>query len=286
VDDFETHRPYLQAMAHRMLGPTGDADDAVQETWLRLARADGDEVRNARAWLTTVLARVCMDILRARAGRRRREVGLDEAPAVAASGPEQEAVLADSVGVALLVVLDVLSPAERLAFVLHDTFAVPFEQIATILGRSVPATKMLASRARHRIRAAPSETSDPGLPARWRVVEAFLAASRRGDFTALLDILDPVVTARADAAASASGRAVWLTGAQTVASQALAFATRAAYARVGLFDGEPAILLKPHGRLALALTFTIAGHRIVEVDIIADPQRLRQRADSGWTEPL
>jgi len=264
VDDFEEHRAYLHAVAYRMLGSAAEADDAVQETWLRLARADRDDVRNQRAWLTTIVARICLDMLRSRTSRR--EVALDEPPPVEEPGPEQEAVLADSVGVALLVVLDTLSPAERLAFVLHDTFSVPFDRIAAILGRSVPATKMLASRARRRIRAS-ADAVDADVVARWRVVEAFLAASRRGDFAALLDLLDPDVTARADASAAPTGQPVTLTGAETVARQALAFGNRAAHARVGLVDGAPAILVEPHGRLALTLRFEIAADRIVELTI-------------------
>jgi len=278
VDDFEEHRAYLHAVAYRMLGSASEADDAVQETWLRLARADRDDVRDQRAWLTTIVARICLDMLRSRTSRR--EVALDEPPPAGDPDPEQEAVLADSVGVALLVVLDTLSPAERLAFVLHDTFSVPFDRIAAILGRSVPATKMLASRARRRIRASTGDVGadaadvDTDTAGRWRVVEAFLAASRRGDFAALLDLLDPDVTARADASAAPAGQPVTLAGAQTVARQALAFSGNAQHARVGLVDGAPAILVEPHGRLALVLTFEIADDRIVELSIVADPGHL------------
>ena len=278
MDDFEEHRAYLHAVAYRMLGSASEADDAVQETWLRLARADRDDVRDQRAWLTTIVARICLDMLRSRTSRR--EVALDEPPPAGDPDPEQEAVLADSVGVALLVVLDTLSPAERLAFVLHDTFSVPFDRIAAILGRSVPATKMLASRARRRIRASTGDVGadaadvDTDTAGRWRVVEAFLAASRRGDFAALLDLLDPDVTARADASAAPGGQPVTLAGAQTVARQALAFSGNAQHARVGLVDGAPAILVEPHGRLALVLTFEIADDRIVELSIVADPGHL------------
>ena len=283
MDDFEEHRAYLHAVAYRMLGSASEADDAVQETWLRLARADRDDIRDQRAWLTTIVARICLDMLRSRTSRR--EVALDEPPPAGDPDPEHEAVLADSVGVALLVVLDTLSPAERLAFVLHDTFSVPFDRIAAILGRSVPATKMLASRARRRIRASAeavdAEAADGAADGaaddtagRWRVVEAFLAASRRGDFAALLDLLDPDVTARADASAAPAGQPVTLAGAQTVARQALAFSGNAQHARVGLVDGAPAILVEPHGRLALVLTFEIADDRIVELSIVADPGHL------------
>jgi RNA polymerase sigma-70 factor (ECF subfamily) len=217
-------------------------------------------------------------MLRSRTARR--EVVLEAAePASTGPGPEQEAVLADSVGVALLVVLDTLTPAERLAFVLHDTFNIPFERIAAILDRSVPATKMLASRARRRVRAGRSVATD--LPGRWRLVEAFLAASRAGDFSALLDLLDPDVSARADAAASPTARPTVVTGADDVARQALAFARRARHAHVGLVDGTPAILVMPRGKLAVVLTFTFAGGRIGTVDVIADPARLARIAPAA-----
>jgi RNA polymerase sigma factor (sigma-70 family) len=273
-DAFQSHREYLHAVAYRMLGSGSEADDAVQEAWLRLARAETTDVHNLRAWLTTVVARVCLDMLRARTARH--EVSL-EAPTLAdGSDPEQEAMLADSVGLALLVVLDTLTPAERLAFVLHDMFAVPFGEIAPILGRSTQAAKMLASRARHRIRTA--QAPDPNLRRRWSVVEAFLAASRDGDFAALLDILDPDVTARADAAAAPGATPTRLGGADTVARQALAFSHRAEHARIGLVDGEPAILVAPRGRVVTVMTFTISESRIVVIDIIADLQRLAELA--------
>jgi RNA polymerase sigma factor (sigma-70 family) len=272
VVDFEAHRAYLHAVAYRMLGSASEADDAVQEAWLRLDRAEREDIRNARAWLATVVARVCLDMLRSRTARH--EVVLDEPPPTDEPGPEDEAILADSVGVALLVVLDTLSPAERLAFVLHDTFSVPFDRIAAILDRSVPATKMLASRARRRIRA--SRSPDADMTGRWRIVDAFLAASRRGDFAALLELLDPDATARADAFAAPSGSPVRVSGAQTVARQALAFSDRAAHARVGLVDGAPAILVESRGRLVTVLAFTIAGGHIVAIDIVADPSRLQR----------
>jgi RNA polymerase sigma-70 factor (ECF subfamily) len=270
VDEFETHRSHLRAVAYRMLGSASEADDAVQEAWLRLARADTSGIGNTGAWLTTVVARVCLDMLRSRAARR--EVHLDAAPPADSPDPEQEAMLADSVGLALLIVLDTLTPAERLAFVLHDMFAVPFQQVAPILGRSVPATKMLASRARRRVRAARPADVDP---ARQRgVVAAFLAASRDGDFAALLDLLDPDVTVRADAAAAPTGGPVSLSGAQTVARQALAFSHRAEHGRIGLVNGAPAILVAPQGRLVTVIAFTITAGKITAIDIIADPHRL------------
>jgi RNA polymerase sigma-70 factor (ECF subfamily) len=273
MEDFEAHRDYLRAVAYRMLGSASEADDAVQEAWLRLARADPDEIHNTRAWLTTVVARVCLDMLRLRTARR--EVVLDAPLPAEGPDPEQEAVLADSVGLALLVVLDTLTPAERLAFVLHDMFAVPFDEIASILGRSTPATKMLASRARRRVRHAHAH-ADADLSRQRTVVEAFLAASRDGDFAALLDLLDPEVTARADASAAPPGAVTRLRGAHTVARQAFAFSHRAKHAHVGLVNGAPAILVAPHRRLAIVMTFTITNSTITAIDIIADPKRLAQ----------
>jgi RNA polymerase sigma factor (sigma-70 family) len=271
VDGFEAHRSHLRSVAYRMLGSVSEADDAVQEAWLRLAHTN--DIHNTRAWLTTVVARVCLDMLRSR--RARREVPLDTTPLPAASpDPEQEAVLADSVGLALLVVLDTLTPAERLAFVLHDMFAVPFHEIAPIVGRSPQATKMLASRARHRVRAA--EVSDIDVAPQREVVDAFLAASRNGDFAALLDLLDPDVTVRADASAAAPGTATRLRGAGPVARQALAFSHRAKDAQSGFANGLPAILVTPRGRLVTVITFTITNGKIVAIDVIADPQRLGQ----------
>jgi RNA polymerase sigma factor (sigma-70 family) len=268
--DFEAHRAYLRAVAYRMLGSATEADDALQEAWLRLARADTDRVRDARAWLTTVVARVCVDMLRARVARR--ETPLDSPVPATDADPEEEAVLADSVGVALLVVLDRLTPAERLAFVLHDLFALPFEEVAPILGRSVPAAKMLASRARHRLRTAEALDADA---ARQRgLVAAFLTASRDGDFAALLDLLDPDATVRADATAAGPGGPRQLRGARDVAGQALAFGHQAAHARTGVVEGRPAILVAPRGTLVTVLLFTIVGDRIAAIDIVADPERL------------
>jgi RNA polymerase sigma-70 factor (ECF subfamily) len=272
VDDFEAHRNHLRAVAYRMLGSTGEADDAIQETWLRVARADTNGIQNTRAWLNTVLAHVCLDMLRSRTARR--EVHLDTPLPANSPDPEQEAILADSVGLALLVVLDTLTPAERLAFVLHDTFAVPFNEIAQILGRSTPATKMLASRARHRVHTAQTPDTDP-LRQR-KVVDAFLAASRNGDFSALLALLDPDVTVRADAAAAPPGTPTRLRGARAVARQALAFSRRTRHAHTGLVNGAPAILVAPGGNLATVMAFTITRGKIVTIDIIADPLRLGQ----------
>lgn len=271
TEEFVAHREHLRAVAYRMLGSASNVDDALQEAWLRLARADGGDLRNTRAWLTTVVARICLDMLRARTTRN--EIPLDAPLPADVPGPEQEVALADSVGLALMVVLDTLTPAERLAFVLHDLFALPFAEIAQILDRSVPATKMLASRARRRVRT--TEASDTDLVRRRKVVEAFLAASRDGDFEALLNLLDPEVTARADAAAAPHSVPVTVRGADSVARQALAFSARAAYARVALIDGEPAIEVAPNGRLALVLLLTVtAKGTILHIDIVADPHRL------------
>ncbi|MCM0675707.1 RNA polymerase subunit sigma-70 [Micromonospora phytophila] len=253
-----------------MLGSRNEADDAVQEAWLRFARTDTNGIQDAAAWLTTVVSRVCLDMLRAR--RTRREVALDARLPADSSDPEQEAILADSVGLALLVVLDTLSPAERLAFVLHDMFAVPFAEIAPVVGRSTQATKMLASRARSRVRAA--QVPDSDVSRRREVVDAFLAASRNGAFAALLDVLDPDVTVRADASAAPAGAPTLLRGVRDVAEQALAFSRRAKDAHVRLVNGSPAILVTPRGRLVTAMTFTIANGKILTIDIIADPHRL------------
>jgi RNA polymerase sigma-70 factor (ECF subfamily) len=266
MDDFEAHRDHLRAVAFRMLGSSGEAEDALQEAWLRLSSRGTREAVNARAYLTTVVARICLDMLRSR--KTRREVFLDEPRRAGdAPDPEREAELADSVGLALLVVLDSLAPAERLAFVLHDTFAVPFADIAAILGRSVPATKMLASRARRRVRAAGTPHADP-LRER-ALVEAFLAASREGDFAALVRLLDPEVTVSAD---SLHGSTV--TGANAVAEQALTFSHLSKDARVSYVGHAPAIVVTPRGRLATVLRFGFSGDRIVAIDIVTDPARL------------
>ncbi|GAB3345450.1 RNA polymerase sigma factor SigJ [Micromonospora halotolerans] len=274
VEDFEAHRAHLYAVAYRMLGSGSEADDAVQEAWLRAARADLDALGNPRGWLTTVVARVCLDMLRSR--KARREVPLTVPPSLAGPDPEQEVVLAESVGLALLVVLDTLTPAERLAFVLHDLFGVSYLEIASILGRSSDATKMLASRGRRRVRAAELPDEDPVRQP--ELVEAFLAAARAGDFAALLAVLHPEVTVSADAVAAGSSGPVRLRGAAVVARQALLFSHRAPHARVGLVDGAAAILVAPGGRLLTVMTFQVAGGAIVAVDVVADPGRLGRLA--------
>ena len=270
---FEDHRGHLQAVAYRMLGSTGEADDAVQEAWLRLSRSDAGAVDNLGGWLTTVVARVCLNMLQARSARREDPVGGD-LPEPAASGrdgddPEQQALQAEGVGLALLVVLDTLTPAERLAFVLHDLFAVPFEEIAPIVERSPAAARQLASRARRRVQGAPPPDAD--LARQRAVVDAFLAASREGDFDALVALLDPEVVVRADRAAVRSGAAEEVRGAAAVAGT---FSGRARAARPALVDGAPGAVWAPGGRPRVAFGFTVISGRIVRIDLLADPERL------------
>jgi RNA polymerase sigma-70 factor (ECF subfamily) len=274
---FEEHRPHLRAVAYRMLGSLGEADDAVQDAWLRLSRADTSDVENLGAWLTTVVARVALNMLRSR--RTRREQPLDvhvPDPIVDpadGTNPEHETLLADSVGLALLVVLEALTPPERLAFVLHDMFAVPFEEIATILERSPEAARQLASRARRRVRGRAS-LPDPDLSAQWEVVEAFLAAARDGDFNALVSLLDPEVVLRADGGLAGLSR--HLQGAEAVASEALMWSRVGLTVRRALINGAPGAVTIRDGRPFSVGAFTVRGGRIVEFDILADPERLAQ----------
>ena len=273
---FEAHRAHLRAVAYRMLGSLSDADDAVQDAWMRFSRADTSEVDNLKAWLTTVVARVSLDLLRSRSSRREDPTGAtvpDDAVRAAGVDPEQEALIADTVGSALLVVLDTLSPAERLAFVLHDLFGVPFDEVGGVLGRSPNAAKQLASRARHKVRGTdPAPGADP---VRQReVVDAFLAASRHGDFGALLAVLDPDVVLHADPAAVPSGAPAVLHGARAVAYGARAASVRSRHSAVALIDGVPGIVYAPGGRAALVLAFSYRGDRISAIDVIADPDRL------------
>jgi RNA polymerase sigma factor (sigma-70 family) len=277
VGRFEEHRTYLRAVAYRMLGSVSEADDAVQETWLRLSRSDTSEVENLGGWLTTVLARVCLDMLRSRKSRREESLGarVPEPIAGRADGadPEQEALLSDSVGLALLVVLETLTPAERLAFVLHDMFAVPFDEIAPIVGRSPDAARQLASRARRRVRGA--DTSyEPDHTRQREVVDAFLAAARDGDFDALVAVLDPDVVLRSDRAALPADAPREVRGAPAVARRALVGRARAA--RPALVDGAVGVVVTPRGRLLMVLDFKIRGGKIVEIDAVADPERLNQ----------
>ncbi|MFI0417423.1 sigma-70 family RNA polymerase sigma factor [Spongiactinospora sp. 9N601] len=268
---FERDRGHLRAVAYRMLGSLSEADDAVQETWLRLSRTDTRDVANLTAWLTTVVARVCLNLLRSR--ERRREDPLDDRPLETGGGdPEQEAVLADSVGVALLVVLDTLAPAERLAFVLHDMFAVPFEDIGPMIDRSATAARQLASRARRRVKGAAAPAPDQAR--RRHVVSAYLAATRTGDFAALISLLHPDVVLHADALAVPTARPVVVRGAQTVAKSAAAAASRAQFTGLALVNGLPGLAMLRHGRLCLVLTFTVTDGLITEIDVIGDPARL------------
>ncbi|WP_214401382.1 sigma-70 family RNA polymerase sigma factor [Pseudonocardia lacus] len=274
---FEADRPRLRAIAQRMLGSAGEADDAVQQAWLRVDRAGVDDVRNLDAWLTTVVARVCLNMLRSRDTRA--EEPLDEHLSEPANGPdpEGEAVLADSVGLALLVVLDTLAPAERLAFVLHDMFAVPFDEIGPMVGRSPTAARQLASRARRRVRGA-GAAPHADLPLHRQVVEAFLAASRGGDLDALVALLDPDVVLHADAAVGPTPAPVELRGAPNVARGALLASERVRASRIVLVDGDVGLVLAPRGRLVVALRFAFVGSRIGGVEVIAEPDRLRSLA--------
>jgi len=281
---FEENREHLRAVAYRLLGSMTDADDAVQETWLRLTGADTSEVDNLGGWLTTVVARVSLNMLRSRRHRHEEPVG-DSWPGAAekAAGarpvgdPEDEAVLADSVGLAMLVVLDTLTPAERLAFVLHDMFAVPFTEVAAVLGRSTDATRQLASRARRRVRGAPRPGRATALARQREVAAAFLAAARGGDLSALLGLLDSGVTLTADARAVPSGKPAALRGAALVAKGALMSSGRAGHSQLALVDGDVGIVFAPAGRLQSVLALTVsAEHKITAIDVIADPGRLRR----------
>ena len=280
---FEEHRAHLRSVAYRMLGSLTEAEDAVQESWLRLHRAGTGDVRDLRAWLTTVVSRVCLDMLRSRASRR--EDSLDSGvhvpdPIVTSvdDDPAEQAILADSVGIALLVVLDTLSPAERLAFVLHDVFAVPFEQIGPILDRTPAAAKQLASRARRRLQTAPARTprarTGAGHAGDWAVVDAFLAASREGDFERLLAILDPDVVLRADAGTGPFGPSTLVRGAREVIAQAQRFAPLGRFARPVLVNGGPGFLVARDGEPLALMALTVRDGRITEMDVLADPDRL------------
>ncbi len=276
AEQFEANRSHLQAVAYRMLGSLSEADDAVQESWLHLSRSDTSGIENLGGWLTTVVARICLDMLRSRNSRREEplEASVPE-PITSREGgidPEQEALLADSVGLALLVVLDTLNPAERLAFVLHDIFAVPFDEIAPIVERSPTATRQLASRARRRVRGA-TTVKDPDLTYQREVVDAFLAASRAGNFDALLAVLDPDVVFRADRTAVSAGASGEVRGAPFVARQ---FSGRAQGARPALVNGAVGVVVARRGRLFLVLRLTIRHGKIVGIDAVADPARLRQ----------
>ena len=271
--EFEQHRPHLRAVAHRMLGSLSEADDAVQEAWLRLHRSDVGGIDNLGGWLTTVVSRVCLDALRSRTSRREEPWDtLDRDPVSdEGTGPEHEALLADSVGPALLVVLDTLAPAERLSFVLHDMFAVPFDEIAAIVGRSSAAVRQMASRARRRVQG--RDVPDAG-PGRHReIVSAFLSASRSGDFAALLSLLDPDVVLRADTAGVSMGAEAEVRGARAVART---FSGRARAARLALVDGEPGAVWAQDGTPRVVFAFTVTDGRVSEIELLADTELLGQ----------
>jgi RNA polymerase sigma factor (sigma-70 family) len=281
AERFQAHRPHLRAVAYRMLGSLTEADDAIQGAWLRLSRSrtDTSEVHNLGGWLTTLVARECLDMLRARTSRREEPLGVHlPEPIVSDQGaidPEQQALLAEGVGLALLVVLDTLAPAERLAFVLHDMFAVPFEEIGPIVGRSATAAKMLASRARRRVQGA-APLPDADLTRQREVVDAFFAAARDGDFDALVALLDPEAVVRLDGAARAGISVV--RGAAAVAEQALAggVGRLARMAQPALVNGAAGVVVTAEGRPVAVLAFTVRQGRITEIDILADPERLRR----------
>lgn len=276
AEQFEQNRPHLRAVAYRMLGSLSEAEDAVQEGWLRLSRSDTRDVENLSGWLTTVVARVCLDMLRSR--KSKREESLEESAPLSIADhkdgvdPEQEALLADSVGLALLVVLETLTPAERLAFVLHDMFDLSFGEIAPIVGRSSTAARQLASRARRRVHGA-DMAPDPDLIRQREVVDAFLAAARGGNFEALLNVLDPDVVLRSDPIVLPPGAPTEIRGAEAIARRAAKRGARAA--RPALVNGAVGVIVAPRGRLLMVLRFTIKDGKIVEIEAVADPERLR-----------
>jgi RNA polymerase sigma factor (sigma-70 family) len=279
TERFEEHRTHLRAVAYRMLGSLSEADDAVQEAWLRLSRTDTSDVHNLGGWLTTVVARVSLDMLRARTSRREEPLGVYVPEPVVSPedglDPEQQALLAEGVGLALLVVLETLGPAERLAFVLHDMFGMPFEEIAAIVGRSPTAARQLASRARRRVQGS-APVPDPDLGRQRAVVDAFFAAARAGDFEALVAVLDPDVVVRADFGAMPGSPSRELRGARAVAEQALSFARMSPFVRRALVNGAAGVVIAPQGRPFSVMGFTVRDGMIVEIDILADPERLRR----------
>ncbi|MGR4853800.1 RNA polymerase sigma factor SigJ [Streptomyces sp. LARHCF252] len=289
ADRFEEHRGHLRAVAYRMLGSLTEAEDAVQEAWLRLSRTAPDDIQNLGGWLTTVTGRICLDLLRSRTARREEPMGDAFVPdpvlrPLSHLDPAEEVLQADSVGLALLVVLENLEPAERLAFVLHDMFAVPFDDIAPVVERSPAATRQLASRARRRVRGA-TPSAEPDLGRQKEVLDAFLAASRGGDFEALLALLHPDVVLRADSGALVRGAAASkvVQGAKTVAEQALMFARHARSARLVLVNGSVGVVHAPEGRVQSVMGVTIADGRITGMYILADPERLERLETPGLT---
>ncbi|SDM31165.1 RNA polymerase sigma-70 factor, ECF subfamily [Streptomyces wuyuanensis] len=274
---FEEHRPHLRAVGYRMLGSLAEADDAVQEAWLRLSRSDPSGVENLGGWLTTVVGRICLDMLRSRTSRREDPLDVRVPDPVVSdlrgADPEQEALITDSVGLAMLVVLDTLAPAERLAFVLHDLFAVPFDEIAPIVDRAPAATRQLASRARRRVQDA-GPAPDRDVARQRKVVEAFVAASRGGDFEALVALLDPDITLRVDGGVLARNLSKVVQGAKSVAGQALMYRRFAPLARLVLVNGTVGTLTAPEGEARSVMSFTVVDGRVVRIDILADPERL------------
>ncbi|HVD79276.1 MAG TPA: sigma-70 family RNA polymerase sigma factor [Propionibacteriaceae bacterium] len=282
ADRFEEYRPHLRAVAYRMLGSLTDADDAVQDTWLRVTRADASQVENLGGWLTTILARICLNMLRARTTRREESLdGHIPDPLISpegASQPEEEALLADSVSLALLVVLDTLSPAERLAFVLHDMFQLPFEEIAPMVGRSPQAARQLASRARRRVKSADIPAPDPDLARQRQVVNAFFRAARGGDFDGLVALLDPNVVLRSDFGTRRPAATKITHGAAAVASQALLGAVPGAELHPASVNGAAGVVITVRGRPFAVMGFTVADDKIIEIDAIADPDRVQRIA--------
>jgi RNA polymerase sigma factor (sigma-70 family) len=274
---FEEHRTHLRAVAYRMLGSLSEADDAVQETWLRVSRAGADGVANLGGWLTTVVARVCLNMLRSRKARLEDPIGVRLPDPIVGradgSDPEHEALVADAVGLALMVVLDTLEPAERVAFVLHDTFAVPFDEIAPIVGRTPAAARQLASRARRRVRGA-APTPDADLARQRAVVDAFFAAAHEGNFAALVSVLDPDIVLRADGGTLHPAATAVVRGAETVAARALTFARLSPFVRPALVNGVAGVVVTPQGRPYSVMAFSVVGRKIVAIDALADPARL------------
>jgi RNA polymerase sigma factor (sigma-70 family) len=278
AEGFEQNRTRLRAVAYRMLGSLAEADDAVQETWLRLSRSDASDVGNLGAWLTTVVARVCLNVLRSRNTRREEPFGVHVPDPVISrvegTNPEDEAVLADSVGLALNVVLDTLAPAERLAFVLHDMFDLPFDEIAPMVGRSPDAARQLASRARRRVRGAAGRAPDPDMGRQREVVDAFFAAARRGDFDALVAVLDPDVVLRSDGGKALPEVSVVLHGPAAVVGHGLRIHDPAALLRPVLVNGAAGVVVILRGQLVAVAGFTVSRGKVTEIDVLADPERL------------
>jgi RNA polymerase sigma factor (sigma-70 family) len=277
AERFEEHRAHLRAVAYRMLGSLSEADDAVQEGWLRLSRSDANEIENLGGWLTTVVARVCLNMLRSRRTHREEPMSVHVPDPVVGRedefDPDHEVLLADSVGLALLVVLETLDPAERLAFVLHDMFAVPFDEIAPMVGRSPTAARQLASRARRRVQGARA-VPDTDVTQQRKVVDAFFAASRDGDFEALVAVLDPDVVLRSDGGVARPRESFVMRGAEEVAASALTFRRLSPFVRPALVNGAAGAVVAPQGRPFSVLAFTVRNGKIVEIDGIVDPDRL------------